>query len=101
MPTDRIEWLYNFNSGMNSARSLASSVAYIGAVMLEAGNETIGRKLLRLSEALDEALEKSDKAISKMIADDVKESFRRTDQTFIALLKGAIESDAIDAPREQ
>jgi hypothetical protein len=87
--SDGVKWLEDFNEAMRMARSVASSIDHNGEILLLSGNVVMGERLQELAAALRERLASADDAISQMISDDVNESFRRTDETFAALLKVA------------
>jgi hypothetical protein len=85
--SDSVKWLDDFNDALASARGVAASVDRNGEILSLSGNTIMGQRLEGLAAVLREALERTDNTISQMISDDVNESFRRTDETFVALLK--------------
>jgi len=87
--SDSVKWLDDFNGALASARGVAASVDRNGEILSLSGNVIMGQRLEGLAAVLREALERADNTISQMISDDVNESFRRTDETFVALLKVA------------
>jgi hypothetical protein len=88
-----IQWLDDFNEAISWARSIAASVDRNGEILSLSGNVIMGERLQGLAVSLREAIENADSAISQMISDDVRNSFRRTDETFAALLKSVVQVD--------
>lgn len=89
--SERVEWLDKFNDAMSLARSIAASVDRNGEILSLSGNVIMGDRLQDQAASLREALTNADGAISQMISDYVNESFRRTDETFKALLGAVME----------
>jgi hypothetical protein len=88
-----IQWLNDFNEAISWARSITASVDRNGEILSLSGNVIMGERLQELAASLREAIENADSAISQMISDDVRDSFRRTDETFAALLKSVVQLD--------
>jgi hypothetical protein len=92
--SDSIQWLDDFNQALHMARSVASSIDRNGEILSLSGNTVMGHRLTELAGVLGEALDNADAAISRMVSEQVQDSFRQTNETFVALLKSISDTAA-------
>jgi len=96
---NKTEWLSDFDVSIHLARAVQDDLAYLSAVVTEVGNEQLGQRLSRLSAALEEALQGANKAVSRMISEQVREGFDSIGRTFKAVLESVAKDDHANVQR--